>query len=76
MLRTPPAPPHKNKRSACDREFHIAPTTHFQGTFFLAARGRSKNLRRTFPSLDPHKKILNPPSCTLNIHSIDAIKKM
>ena len=51
-------------------------TPHFQGTIFLAARERSKDLRRTFPSLGPHKRILNPPSCNQNIHSIDAIKKM
>ena len=75
MLRTPP-PLSEKKRSACDHEFHTAPTPHFQGTFFLAACGRSEDLRRTFPSLGPHKKILIPPSCNQNIHSIDAIKKM
>ena len=82
MLRSPPPaallPPPllKKKRSACGHELHTAPTPHFQGTFFLAARARYKDLRRTFPSLGPHKKILNPPSYNENIHSVDAIKKM
>ena len=52
-------PPSQKKRSACGHELHTAPTPHFQGTFFLAARARYKDLRRTFPSLGPHKKILN-----------------
>ena len=82
MLRSPPPaallPPPllKKKRSACGHELHTSPTPHFQGTFFLAARARYKDLRRTFPSLGPHKKILNPPSYNENIHSVDAIKKM
>ena len=30
---------------------------------------------RTFLSLGPHKKILNPPSCTQNLHSVDSYQK-
>ena len=76
MLLTSPTPSWNKKRSTCDHEFHTAPIPLFQGTFFLADHGRSKDLRRTFPSLGPHKKILNSPSCKQTIHSLDAIKKM
>ena len=34
-----------------------------------------KDLRRTFPSLGPHKKVLNPPSYTQNTYSFDFYHK-
>ena len=60
-------------RSACDYEFHTPRIpSHFQSTFFKLL---AEDIRRIFPSLGPRRKVLNPPSCSHTLRSLDLHQK-
>ena len=58
-------------RLACDYEFHTSPLPTSKALFLTARRRSKENL----PYLGPRKKILNSPSCTQNLLSLDLHQK-